>query len=153
MLTFPRHIRIAIAAVTWVAFAAAAALGAGEPKNEPPFTRQVGDVAERYVAATATADPAGEPKNQWPFTRTVQRGTASSVHAVAVAPNIAGERKNDVPFVRGIASTPVLVQSSDGFDWSDAGIGAAATLGLGCVALAAFALRAGGARRPRATGA
>ena len=152
-MTFTAQLRIAVAAVTCAAVAAPAALGAGEPKNEQPFTRQVGDVAERYVAATATVDPAGEPKNQWPFTRTVQRGTASSVRAVAVAPNIAGERKNDVPFVRGISSTPVLVQSSDGFDWSDAGVGAVATLGIGCVALAAFALRAGGARRPRATGA
>ena len=152
-MTFAAQLRIAVAAVTCAAVAAPAALGAGEPKNEQPFTRQVGDVAERYVAATATVDPAGEPKNQWPFTRTVQRGTASSVRAVAVAPNIAGERKNDVPFVRGISSTPVLVQSSDGFDWSDAGVGAVATLGLGCVALAAFALRAGGSRRPRATGA
>jgi hypothetical protein len=147
------HIRIAIAAVTCAAVAAPAALGAGEPKNELPFTRQVGDVAERYVAATATTDPAGEPKNQWPFTRPAQRGTASTLSATAAGVDVAGEPKNDVPFVRGVSSTPLLVRTSDGFDWSDAGIGSVATLGLGCAALAAFALRAGGARRPGATGA
>jgi hypothetical protein len=152
-MRFASQLRIAIAAVTCAAVAAPAALGAGEPKNEAPFTQQAGDVAARYVAATATTDPAGEPKNQWPFTRTVQRGTASSVPTAAVTADIAGEPKNEAPFVRGISTMPVLVQTSDGFDWSDAGIGAAAALALGCVALGAFALRAGGARRPRATGA
>ena len=50
-MTFATHIRIAIAAVTCAALAAPAALGAGEPKNDQPFTRQVGDLVERHVAA------------------------------------------------------------------------------------------------------
>ncbi|HEY7602881.1 MAG TPA: hypothetical protein VH760_01380 [Gaiellaceae bacterium] len=138
---------IAIAALTFAA-AAPIALGAGEPKNELPFTGQMGDVAERYVAGRATNDPAGEPKNQWPFTRTVSRATQASGHANASGANVAGEPKNEGPFVRSISTTPILVRTSDGFDWGDAGIGAAAVLGIGCIALGALA---GAHRRPRAT--
>lgn len=138
---------IAIAAVACAA-AAPVALGAGEPKNELPFTQQVGEVVERYVAGRATNDPAGEPKNQWPFTRTVSRATEASDHANAFGANVAGEPKNETPFVRGISTTPVLVRTSDGFDWGDAGIGAAAVLGLG-----ALGALAGAHRRPRATSA
>jgi hypothetical protein len=115
------QLRMAIAAVTCAAFAAPAALAAGEPKNEQPFTTQVSDVAERYVAASATTDPAGEPKNQWPFTRAVARAAAGSAHAVGHGASVAGEPKNDAPFVRSVSTTPVLVQTSDGFDWGDAG--------------------------------
>jgi hypothetical protein len=73
-------------------------------------------------------------------------GTAAR-YSHAAAPN------TPRPAQRVVVRTQLVPASSDGFDWSDAGIGAAATLGLGCVVLAAFALRAGGARRPRATGA
>jgi hypothetical protein len=141
---------IAIAAVTCAAVAAPVAFGAGEPKNERPFTRQVGDGPERYVAATSSTDPAGEPKNQWPFTRTVSSETAASGGATGIGSTVAGEPKNEEPFVRGISTTPVLVQTSDGFDWGDAGIGAAVAVGLGCVALGALA---GVHRRPRVTSA
>jgi hypothetical protein len=144
------QLRIAIAVVICAAIAAPGALGAGEPKNDPPFVRQAG--AERTPAAAATNhDPAGEPKNEWPFTRPVSTRTAS-VHA-AGAGRVAGEPKNETPFIRGVSRTPVVVQTSQGFDWRDAGIGAAvATLGFASVALAALALRAGAGRRPRATG-
>ncbi len=150
-MTFGPHIRIAIAAVACAAVAAPAALGAGEPKNEPPFTQQVGGGVERHVAATPNNDPAGEPKNQWPFTGPIERGTASTRHATAGV-DVTGEPKNGVPFVKGVSTTPLLVRTGDGFDWRDAGIGAAAALGLGCAALGALALRAGTHRRPRATG-
>jgi hypothetical protein len=49
-----------------------AALAWGEPKNQPPFTRQV--AAQRSVETAARAvhtDLRGEPKNQLPFTRRV----------------------------------------------------------------------------------
>ena len=149
-MTFAPHIRIAIAAVTCAAVAAPAAVAAGEPKNQPPFTRPVGVLVERHVAVTTTADPAGEPKNQVPFTRAISSGTSASAHAVRLGPSIAGEPKNDAPFVRSVSTTPVLVQTSDGFDWGDAGVGAIAVLILGCVILGAVAAAH---RRPRANNA
>ena len=51
-----------------------AALAWGEPKNQPPFTRQV--AAARTVQAAAGAvrsDVRGEAKNQLPFIRRVAR--------------------------------------------------------------------------------
>jgi hypothetical protein len=149
-MTFGPHIRIAIAAVSCAVVAAPAAFGAGEPKNEPPFTRQVGDLVERDRAAATSADPAGEPKNEPPFTRQVG-GLVERDRAAATSADPAGEPKNEAPFVREISRTPVLVETQDGFDWADAGIGAAAVLGLSSVALGALVLRRGG--RPRATGA
>jgi hypothetical protein len=151
-MTYAAQLRIAIAALMCAVVAAPAALGAGEPKNQPPFIRQVGNVVERHVAGTTNTDAAGEPKNQWPFIRPIERVTASALQAPSAGVDVASEPKNDVPFVRGVSSTPLLVRTSDGFDWSDAGIGAAAVLALGGLALGAFALRAGTHRRPRATG-
>jgi hypothetical protein len=148
-MTFASQLRIAIAAVLCAVVAAPAALAAGEPKNQPPFT--MGDVAGRHVAATSTSDPAGEPKNEWPFIRPVARETASSAHATAESAPVASEPKNDAPFIRSVSTAPVLVESSDGFDWSDAGIGAIAALGLGCAALGAYAARGTVSRRTRAT--
>jgi hypothetical protein len=58
--------------LTGAAVCANAALAWGEPKNQPPFTRQV--AAQRSVEAAARAmhiDIRGEPKNQLPFTRRV----------------------------------------------------------------------------------
>jgi hypothetical protein len=147
------QLRIAIAALTCAAVAAPAALGAGEPKNQPPFTHKVGDAQDRYVAGSATIDPAGEPKNQLPFTRSVATDRAAAGYATAVHASIAGEPKNDVPFIRGVSRTPVVVRTRDGFDWGDAGIGAVVVLGLGCVALGGIAVRTASTRRPRATGA
>jgi hypothetical protein len=49
-----------------------AALARGEPKNQPPFTRQVAAQRSIEVAAHAVhTDVRGEPKNQLPFTRLV----------------------------------------------------------------------------------
>jgi hypothetical protein len=151
------QLRIAVAALTCAAVAAPAALGAGEPKNQPPFTQAIGPagfattVHDRYVAGRAAIDPAGEPKNQLPFTRSVATNTATAGSAVHTS--IAGEPKNDVPFIRGVSRTPVVVRTRDGFDWGDAGIGAVVVLGLGCVALGGVAVRAASIRRPRTTGA
>jgi hypothetical protein len=148
-MTYAAQLRIAVAALACAAVAAPAALGAGEPKNQPPFVNH--DAFGRYLAAHSAVDPAGEPKNQWPFTRNVSRETGATAQS-GVTADTAGEPKNDTPFVRDVSRTPVLVQTRNRFDWGDAGIGAAAVLGLGCAALGAFALRAGLTRRPRATG-
>jgi len=143
------HIHIALATLVCAAVAVPATLA--EPKNDWPFTRQVAAQPQRTLeAATASSDPAGEPKNQPPFTRVV---TQVGVTAPAASADVAGEPKNDVPFVRATARTPVVAPASDGFDWSDAGIGAGAALGLAALGLGVLALRVGPARRPRMTGA
>jgi hypothetical protein len=112
----------------------------------------IATLAAICAAVTApVALGAGEPKNEWPFTRLVERQTASATSPASVAPAVAGEPKNDVPFVRDASRAPVLVRTGDGFDWGDAGIGAAVVFGLGCAGVGALAVRAGTARRPRAT--
>ncbi|HZO62647.1 MAG TPA: hypothetical protein VFB35_06660 [Gaiellaceae bacterium] len=110
------HIRIAIAAATCAAVAAPAALGAGEPKNQAPFTRPAGDAPDRYLAAQATNDPAGEPKDQPPFVRAVS------------------------------STPLVVQSSGGGFDWGDAGIGAGVALGFCGLAAGALAARGGTTR-------
>jgi hypothetical protein len=52
-----------------------------------------------------------------------------------------------------VAAPTIVIRDSGGFDWGDAGIGAAATLGLVIVALGGAALRAPHGRRPRTTSA
>jgi hypothetical protein len=151
-MTFTARTTIATVAVICAAVTAHVALGAGEPKNQRPFT----GAAERQTAsatspAAVTRNASGEPKNEWPFTRLVERQAASATSPATVTPAIAGEPKNDVPFIRDASRTPVLVQTGDGFDWGDAGIGAAVVFGLGCAGVGALAVRAGTARRPRAT--
>ena len=57
---------------TGAAVFAHAALAWGEPKNQPPFTRQVAAQQRAETAAHAVhTDIRGEPKNQLPFTRRV----------------------------------------------------------------------------------
>jgi hypothetical protein len=55
---------------------AQAALAGGEPKNQAPFTRPVGDrtiqAAKGSVSATVIGQ--GEAKNEYPFTRVVRTG-------------------------------------------------------------------------------
>ena len=79
--------RLAGNVVLWVSLAlvvtamiAQAALAGGEPKNQAPFTRHVGDRttqnSTRLVPATA-ATPQGESKNELPFTRIVGQPSAS----------------------------------------------------------------------------
>jgi hypothetical protein len=110
---------VAVAAVSL----APAALGQGEPKNEPPFT-------SRYSADPGLALALREAANlegQAPF----------------------GERKNGVPFTHRVTvQEPILAVGSNGFRWTDAAIGSAATFGF-CLVCAGAALAV---RRPRFTG-
>jgi hypothetical protein len=54
-------------------FVVGAASGAGEPKNQPPFTRAVATRTLQASHAHGAIDVRGEAKNQMPFTRLVQR--------------------------------------------------------------------------------
>jgi hypothetical protein len=112
-------------------------------------------------AFTPVALAAGEPKNEPPFTRPVAAATASHLDRVGgtlVVPSSGGEprgeAKSETPFTRPIAAPTVIVRAGSGFDWGDAGIGAAATLGLVIVTLGgAAALRLPYKRGPRITSA
>jgi hypothetical protein len=153
-MTLERRLRIAVATITCAVVATPIALAAGEPKNEWPFARQVGE-SPRSLATTAVyPEPAGEPKNQWPFTRLVSDRAARSVAAAAASrTDVAGEPKNEAPFTGSVSTPAVVVQTSDGFDWGDAGIGAAASLGLAFIAVGASALLSANGRRPHESGA
>jgi hypothetical protein len=156
-MTTTTTIRVAIATLVAASVAASAALAAGEPKNTWPFTRPVGDRTAAQVHQSQPApstDIHGEPKNEWPFTRTIPERTTAEAPASA-SPNRAGygEPKNEPPFTRPVSAPPIVVRSSGGFDWGDAGIGAGATLGLVIAAFGALALLAPHGRRPRPTGA
>jgi hypothetical protein len=64
-------IRLLVALAGAAAFAQGA-LAWGEPKNEPPFTRQVPQQRSAAAAThSATIAAQGEPKNEPPFTRPV----------------------------------------------------------------------------------
>jgi hypothetical protein len=80
-------------------------------------------------ALAASASAGGEPKNQWPFTRPVgDRTTQAAASSSSVQePVIQGEPKNEPPFTR---PATVIVQSSGGFSWTDAGIGLMAGIGI-----------------------
>ena len=78
--------RLASNVVLWVCLAlvatamiAQAAFAGGEPKNQAPFTRHVGDRttqnSNRLVPAASI--PQGESKNELPFTRIVGQPSAS----------------------------------------------------------------------------
>jgi hypothetical protein len=64
-------IRLA-AGLTGAVVFAQAALAAGEPKNQRPFTKQTARTASA-AAQVAGVDVRGEPKNQLPFTRRMAR--------------------------------------------------------------------------------
>ena len=68
-----RHsIRSTFVALLGAATLAASASAGGEPKNQWPFTRPVGDRAPQAAAASRPAPQPviqGEPKNEPPFTR------------------------------------------------------------------------------------
>jgi hypothetical protein len=115
-------IRVATAALILAGALSPVALASGEPKNEWPFTRPVGDrtPAQVHVSQSAATRGAGEPKNQWPFTRPVA-GVAGFT--------VAGEPKNSLPFTQPVAS-PTTIARPGGFDWGDAAIGVGAGLGL-----------------------
>jgi hypothetical protein len=64
------HVIRLVVVLIAAAFYVQGALAWGEPKNEPPFTRET----PRAIAAAvngAFIDVRGEPKNQLPFTRRV----------------------------------------------------------------------------------
>jgi hypothetical protein len=110
---------------------AQARVGVGEAKNEWPFTRPV---AGRTLAQVQGSDAqaqvgVGEAKNEWPFTRPIAGQADGSVLA-GFSRVGGGEAKNEQPFTQPVLAPPVVVRSSDGFDWSDAGIGVAAGFGL-----------------------
>ena len=123
--------RLSVAAV--VAAVAAmfvqTAAGAGEPKNEWPFTRPVTARVQQSVrsAAAASTDIHGESKNEWPFTRRVgDRSAKPATHATAATLPPRGESKNEPPFVQ-----PALTASSgEAFNWTDGAVGALAGIGL-----------------------
>ncbi len=70
-MTFSKSLRTAIVALALASVFAQAASAGGEPKNEWPFTRHVGQRTTQAVVSTAQANPPiqGEPKNEPPFTR------------------------------------------------------------------------------------
>jgi len=133
---------IRIAAVSAAAMALApAALAAGEPKNEWPFTQTVADRAAVQLgqpAAPAVPDA-------------FERYAATHPYGAGLDQSLAGETKNEAPFTRPVVE--VAAREHGGFDWGDAGIGAAVTIGLVLALLGGVVLRAPGVRRPRPTSA
>jgi hypothetical protein len=127
-------IRVATAALIVAGALSPVALAGGEPKNEWPFTRAVADRSLTQVQGSGSQALVGqgEPKNQLPFTRPVAGAAGGTT-----AQSLGGEAKNDLPFTQ-IVEAPVVGGSDGGFDWGDAGIGAAA--GLGIAALVAGGL-------------
>ena len=119
-----------------------AASAAGEPKNQWPFTRPVGNRAPQaatHVSSQADPQIQGEPKNEPPFTRPVTTRTPQAApHRTSQAdPQIQGEPKNEPPFTR----PATIVIASDGhFDWTSGGIGAAAGLGMTLIGAGGLAL-------------
>jgi hypothetical protein len=142
-----RTTRVALTALTTVALVAPAALGAGEPKNESPFTRPVAGVTSavhgiRLVAGAPLAI-AGEPKNEVPFTRPSNDdpGLARTLREVSggtLAP--AGERKSEPPFSTPARSEPTVTVVGGGFSWTDAAIGMLVTAGLGLAGAGVYLL-------------
>jgi hypothetical protein len=156
-MTVTTTIRVAVATLVAAGVVAPAALSAGEPKNEWPFTRPVGDRSsaqvQRQSAPATSLEVRGEAKDEWPFTRPVAERTPAEASQASATPDRSGygEAKNEPPFTRPAASPPIVIRSSGGFDWADAGIGAGATLGLVIAAFGAFTLLATHSRRPRPT--
>ncbi len=112
-------LRTSAAGILLTAVLAHAAVAAGEPKNEPPFTRQV--AARTSQAATHTAR--------------------------ASSPVIQGEPKNELPFTRTVAEpATIVVRGSTGFSWTDGAIGLIAGLGVAIAGVAATALARGAQR-------
>jgi hypothetical protein len=110
------------------------AAGAGEPKNEWPFTRPVTTRAQQSATPNATASTViqGEPKNEWPFTRRVgDRSAKPATRASAATLPPRGEPKNEPPFVQPTLST---ASSGGAFNWIDGAVGALAGIGLAVAA-------------------
>jgi hypothetical protein len=110
------------------------ALGSGEPKNEWPFTRPVGQRTTQGITARTPTE------NEAAMRAAVGQARSHSVmhrSAAETAPAIQGEPKNEPPFTR---PATVVVVSSSGFDWADGGIGVAAGIGIALAGAGAIAL-------------
>jgi nitric oxide reductase large subunit len=68
-----RHVIRLLVVATAAAVSVQGALASGEPKNEPPFTRQVASRTVEVVKTKASIEIRGESKNERPFTRRVGR--------------------------------------------------------------------------------
>lgn len=83
----------------------------------------------------------GEPKNQWPFTRPVGDRAPQSTQVESSAVGTRGEAKNQLPFTRPVSQpTTIVVQSGGGFSWTDGAIGLAAGIGVAISGAGAVAL-------------
>jgi hypothetical protein len=99
-------------------------------------------------AATEPAVINGEPKNEWPFTRPVaDRTTAQVNRSAATEPAVInGEPKNEPPFTQPVATRTIVIRSG-GFDWGDAGVGAAGAIGVVSIVLGAAVVTSSNRRR------
>jgi len=70
-MTLYRTIHICLAAAAAAATLAGTAAAGGEPKNQWPFTRPVGERSPQAAPHSTAGGPAiqGEPKNEPPFTQ------------------------------------------------------------------------------------
>jgi hypothetical protein len=146
-------IRVAIAGLVVACGLAPLAFGAGEPKNDLPFTRHVGVERTTALSQRPAQAPAvsGEPKNQRPFTRPASTDQLMRP-AVAVATG-AGEAKNEAPFNTPIVAPEGTATGNDGFQWGDAGIGVATGFGLALALVGVLLLCIHRIPRMRKTGA
>jgi hypothetical protein len=155
-MTITTTIRFAAAGLIAAAALSPVALAGGEPKNDWPFMRSVTDRVPAQLQQTVSEAviAVGEPKNQLPFTRPIG---GSAVSQVARPTDLSGvgnaEAKNQQPFTQPVLEPSVLVSSSDGFDWGDAGIGVAAGLGFAATLAGALLLMAHRGPRGRKIGA
>jgi hypothetical protein len=98
------------------------------------FLRSTAVAAVGAAVLAQTALAGGEPKNELPFTRpvVVARATQATSSATQTSPEIRGEPKNELPFTRPVVTQPatVVIQSSNGFRWTDGAIGLAAGIGV-----------------------
>ena len=148
-MTITNTIRIAAAGLIAAGALSAPALAGGEPKNEWPFTRSVGDRTPAQVQRSDSQAVVGlgEPKNQWPFTRPIgDRAVSQAVRSTGLSRVGNGEAKNEQPFTQPVLA-PTVIRSSGGFDWGDAGIGVAAGFGLAALLAGALLLTAHRGRR------
>lgn len=148
-MKIPRcNAHVALAALTAAAMIAPAALGAGEPKNQLPFTQPstgatVAAHTVRLTSGTATSVITGEPKNELPFTRPSNDdpGLARALREVSRGiPAPTGEPKSEPPFTLPAPSRPTVVVPGRAFDWTDAAIGALATIGIGLAGVGIYVL-------------
>ena len=123
--------RIAIAAgAAAIALSAPAAAGAQVPHSP--------DAMDRNAAAQAVRNPQGPDARD--------RAIAAEAARLSAPTPASGEPIAAAPASAALPATSV-VDAGDGFSWTDAGIGAAATLGLLCALGAAVLLLAHGRRR------